>query len=188
MNKLVYVIFYGLGLLSLILALFGAMISSALIEALIKSGSDSNVLIFLGMIPGGVFTFLILQDLNYKIIHLLGYVAKPHPRIRHRQIAVPDLVPSDYLMDNDLKYRKLAKYRYRLAHHIILSAVIFLVIIIFAVIIKDMNSYKTLLIVYTISMILLISYLEVKLEKYLIKRNFKLAYVENDRKFYYIDK
>lgn len=194
MKKLwIYLLFYSLTCVSivasgiLLLLVFGILsIRVSLMQYWGLSENIVAVILALMAIPMYVFIFQISQDVNYHIIHQLGYWATSRPRASYRGLTIPNFYER-HLHNSQIKTSiQKAQYRYRLFSILqwVMAVVMIEIFIAGYWEITQIFKFKIHLI---ILLLLLLGgaycalYLWEQLQKQL---QLEIAYVENEREFY----
>lgn len=188
---IIYPLFYLLVVVSIILSgsLSVILISLGLVFSALRSSNNHDfILIFLAGIPVFIFFFQIFQDLNYKIIHQTGYWARRQPAFSHRGFSCPKFIEKRSLTTNQLELIQRSKYRYRLFAILkwVIATITAEIVLVLCGLISPVIQVHWLLIGLTILSIAATLFgTFYLLEKVQRKMGLAIAYIENEREFYY---
>ena len=188
---IIYPLFYLLVVVSIILSgsLSVILISLGLVFSALRSSNNHDfILIFLAGIPVFIFFFQIFQDLNYQIIHQTGYWARRQPAFSHRGFSCPKFIEKRSLTTNQLELIQRSKYRYRLFAILkwVIATITAEIVLVLCGLISPVIQVHWLLIGLTILSIAATLFgTFYLLEKVQRKMGLAIAYIENEREFYY---
>lgn len=195
MKKLfVYLLFYCLTAVSTILSgfivLFFVGILSIRVVLLYNyhfSEDVVSVCLFLVALPLYIFFFQVLQDVNYRVIHLTGHWAYSVPKFSYRGMTIPNFYERKSQDRGVQTSIKKSKYRYRLFsifQWVIATLVAELLIAGYWYVSTRFNlRFHGILffVLFLGGLFLSFSFWD-KLKQ---KLNLEIAYIENEREFYY---
>jgi hypothetical protein len=138
-------------------------------------------------IPLWIFFFQFFQDINYRVIHLTGYWAYSKPKFIHRGLTIPNFYETKLQNDAMRISIKKSKYRYRflaILQWVITTVVVELVMVAYWYIAERLNLQIHGIIFFILLMGTIYFTLSI-LERVQKKLNLEIAYVENEREFFY---
>lgn len=202
MKKLaINILYICLTVISICLGGVFAFASSIILETLVIElfriyGDTPEVMVVLTFLCFFILFFQLLQDLNYGIIHKIGYWARDTPMIESRGINYPYFYEKNE-RDKDMeKSINKAKYRYRFLGILegvyvcvileIIGCLVLFLISKFNIDLSHINLISKLL---ALAAFLVTIWLSLKSYSLIIDRlELKIAYIENGRTFFYKDK
>lgn len=190
-STIVYSLFYLLVVVSIILSgcLSVILIGLGLLISTLKSSNNNDfIFIFLAGIPIFIFFFQIFQDLNYKIIHQTGYWARRQPAFSHRGFSCPKFIKKRSLTTEQLELIQQSKYRYRLfaiLQWVVATIAAEIVLVLCGLISLVIQAHWLIIGLTILSIAATLFGTFYLLEKVQRKMGLAIAYVENEREFYY---
>ena len=170
--------FFSLGLLS---------IRVTLLNTLHFSDGLTAVLMVLIIIPLFIFLVQIFQDLNYRIIHFMGYWGAAVPLFSRRGLTIPKFYAREFQTQEMKSSIEKARYRYRLVailQWVVTAIVTEAVLGGYYLIATNFNwqIHGVIVVVLLFGTLYLTFSIWDKLQKSL---HLTIAYVENEREFFY---
>lgn len=195
MKKIVvYFLFFGISVLAIILAGLSSLFFMGILlirEVLLYSYHFSEDIVAVALvliaIPLWLFFFQFFQDINYRVIHLTGYWAYSKPRFSRRGFTIPNFYETKF--QNDSMRRNIQKSKYRYRFMAILQWVIATVVAELSMVgywyISEILNLKIHGIVFFILLMGIMYFTFSILGKAQKKLHLEIAYVENEREFFY---
>ncbi|WP_423363518.1 hypothetical protein [Mycoplasma sp. P36-A1] len=193
---LIYTLFYILSLTSIIISSLISYFLSCTITFIITSYLEiqisetiSVILILVTFFPFFVAIFQMMQDLNYAIIHKLGYWARSYTKYSYRSFSFPQFYEKIYNTPEMSLAISKSKYTYRIFGVVqwVICCIVVEVGIGGSLLVTEYLHLnynfivKIILFLVFMASVILVLDLWSKLQK---KLNLEIAYIENEREFY----